>query len=202
MTESELAEVERLVNQQILANTEVITDVMDLDQALATGAMALFGEKYGESVRVVSDSRLQPGALRWNPCPSHRRYRPLQDCLRGQHFRRSPAHRSGHRRRRARALSIRQRPACASRPASHTSEAAVLEHMEKLLEQQKASERQLDALKTQAGAPADRKSGRAPNQRGDGHCRKVEGLDAKQLRTVADHSTQQVGKRRHRHRVR
>ena len=54
MTESELGEVERLVNQQILANTEVTTDVMDLDQALSTGAMALFGEKYGESVRVVS----------------------------------------------------------------------------------------------------------------------------------------------------
>src|SRR5690242_20889359 len=54
MTESELSEVERLVNQQILANTEVVTDIMDLDRALATGAMALFGEKYGENVRVVS----------------------------------------------------------------------------------------------------------------------------------------------------
>ena len=54
MTEDELREVEWLVNQQILANTEVQTDVMDLDQALATGAMALFGEKYGESVRVVT----------------------------------------------------------------------------------------------------------------------------------------------------
>src|SRR5690242_5907633 len=54
MTESELSEVERLVNQQILANTEVVTDIMDLDRALATGAMALFGEKYGENVRVVN----------------------------------------------------------------------------------------------------------------------------------------------------
>ncbi|MBV9081323.1 MAG: alanine--tRNA ligase, partial [Acidobacteriaceae bacterium] len=54
MTEDERREVERLVNQQILANTEIVTDVMDLDRALSTGAMALFGEKYGESVRVVS----------------------------------------------------------------------------------------------------------------------------------------------------
>jgi alanyl-tRNA synthetase len=49
----EIEAVERLVNEQILTNTAVVTDVMDLDQALATGAMALFGEKYGERVRVV-----------------------------------------------------------------------------------------------------------------------------------------------------
>jgi len=54
MTPQEIEEVERLVNEQVLANTEVNTDVMDLDQALQTGAMALFGEKYGEKVRVVS----------------------------------------------------------------------------------------------------------------------------------------------------
>ncbi len=54
MTSHEIADVERLVNEQILANREVRTDVMDLDQALSTGAMALFGEKYGDSVRVVS----------------------------------------------------------------------------------------------------------------------------------------------------
>jgi len=53
MDQDELAEVERLMNQEILANVEVHTDVMDLDQALQTGAMALFGEKYGDKVRVV-----------------------------------------------------------------------------------------------------------------------------------------------------
>ena len=50
----ELAEVERLANDEILKNVPVHTDVMDLEQALSTGAMALFGEKYGEHVRVVS----------------------------------------------------------------------------------------------------------------------------------------------------
>jgi alanyl-tRNA synthetase len=54
MDADELAEVERLMNEQILANREVHTDVMDLDHALKTGAMALFGEKYGDEVRVVS----------------------------------------------------------------------------------------------------------------------------------------------------
>jgi alanyl-tRNA synthetase len=54
MDAAELAEVERLINEQILANNEVTTKVMDLDQALSTGAMALFEEKYGDEVRVVS----------------------------------------------------------------------------------------------------------------------------------------------------
>jgi len=54
MDADELAEVERLINEQILLNREVTTNVMDLDQALSTGAMALFGEKYGDKVRVVS----------------------------------------------------------------------------------------------------------------------------------------------------
>ena len=50
----EAAEVERLANQEILRDRAVETAVMDLDQALTTGAMALFGEKYGDKVRVVS----------------------------------------------------------------------------------------------------------------------------------------------------
>ena len=50
----ELAEIERLANESILGNAPVVTDVMDLDRAVSTGAMALFGEKYGDKVRVVS----------------------------------------------------------------------------------------------------------------------------------------------------
>jgi alanyl-tRNA synthetase len=50
----ELTEIQKLVNEEILKNIEVHTDVMDLDQALNTGAMALFGEKYGDRVRVVN----------------------------------------------------------------------------------------------------------------------------------------------------
>ncbi len=54
MDASEIAEVERLVNEEILRDQPVQTDLMELDEALTTGAMALFGEKYGERVRVVS----------------------------------------------------------------------------------------------------------------------------------------------------
>ncbi|HEX8986023.1 MAG TPA: alanine--tRNA ligase [Bryobacteraceae bacterium] len=51
---AEVAEVERLMNEQVFRDQPVQTDQMELDQALTTGAMALFGEKYGEKVRVVS----------------------------------------------------------------------------------------------------------------------------------------------------
>ena len=51
--EAEREEVERLVNEEILKNTPVTTEILDLDEALKTGAMALFGEKYTEKVRVV-----------------------------------------------------------------------------------------------------------------------------------------------------
>ena len=54
MDRAELEEVERLMNEQILKNTAVETTVMPLDQAIQTGAMALFGEKYGDQVRVVN----------------------------------------------------------------------------------------------------------------------------------------------------
>src|SRR5579885_1254252 len=53
MDRAEIEEVERLMNEQILRNAGVETNIMPLDQAIATGAMALFGEKYGDQVRVV-----------------------------------------------------------------------------------------------------------------------------------------------------
>ena len=53
MTADELRQVEDMVNQKIEEAIPVVTEVMSLDEAKKTGAMALFGEKYGEEVRVV-----------------------------------------------------------------------------------------------------------------------------------------------------
>lgn len=53
MTPEELAKVEQIVNDEINAHLPVRTSVMTLEEAKKTGAMALFGEKYGDSVRVV-----------------------------------------------------------------------------------------------------------------------------------------------------
>ena len=54
VTAEELADVELMVNGQVRANTEVVTRLMAPDDAVEAGAMALFGEKYGDEVRVLS----------------------------------------------------------------------------------------------------------------------------------------------------
>jgi alanyl-tRNA synthetase len=186
MTNDELREVERIVNQQILANTEIVTDIMDLETALATGAMALFGEKYGESVRVVSI----PGFSR--------------ELCGGTHVRRTGdiglfkiayegSVSAGVRRIEAitgeGALEkFQQATAQISQMGMllHTAETDVLEQMEKLLEHQKILERQLDQLRTRLALHEIAKvSGRKFNG-STVVAETVEGLDRTQLRTSAD----------------
>ena len=57
MTANEIKAVERKVNLEILANTEITTELMAVDEAKAKGAMALFGEKYDAEVRVLTMGR-------------------------------------------------------------------------------------------------------------------------------------------------
>lgn len=54
VTPQQIREIEQIVNGEILRNSQVETEVMSMDAAIEKGAMALFGEKYGDEVRVLS----------------------------------------------------------------------------------------------------------------------------------------------------
>jgi alanyl-tRNA synthetase len=186
LTADELREVEWLVNQQILANTEVKTDVMDLDQALATGAMALFGEKYGESVRVVSIpdfSRELCGGTHVKRTGDIGLMKIVYEGSISAGVRRIEAVTGEG--------SLERFQSATGQLTKfgqllHTSETGVLEQVEKLLEQQKILERQVNHLKVQVAHSRieklpGRKFGAATVL-----AEQVEGLDSKQLRSVVD----------------
>ena len=172
----ELAEIQKLVNEEILKNIEVHTDVMDLDQALNTGAMALFGEKYGDRVRVVSIPGIQQGALRRHARPSHRRHRALRDHLRSAASR--PAF-----------AALKPSPAKRSWTSSRKRPLRRAQAQEKLAEEKRALERQIEQMKEKL-APLRSGRHRKRRSRNQGRRRfwprKSPGMDREQLRTMVD----------------
>jgi alanyl-tRNA synthetase len=73
VSEAELSKIEDTVNEQILANSPVNKEVMPIAEAQEKGALALFGEKYGEQVRVVTmGGQILRGILWRLPCQSNR----------------------------------------------------------------------------------------------------------------------------------
>ncbi|MBV9307272.1 MAG: alanine--tRNA ligase [Acidobacteriaceae bacterium] len=186
LTDDEAREVERLVNQQILANTPVATDIMDLDQALSTGAMALFGEKYGESVRVVSVpgfSRELCGGTHVNRTGDIGLFKIVYEGSISQGVRRIEAVTGEG------ALDRFQEATDQLTQASeilHTSPAGMLDQLEKTLEQKGMLQRENDELKDKlAHQQINNITGRVING-ATVIAERVEGLDPKQLRTIAD----------------
>ncbi len=184
----EIREVERLVNEQILANSGVSTEVMELDKALTTGAMALFGEKYGENVRVVS----VPGFSR--------------ELCGGTHVKRTGdiglckvvyegSISAGVRRIEAitgeNSLDRFQETTDSLQRVAgilRTSEPELVEQIERLLQQQKALEKQLDQLK---GKLAQSQSGDLESQVREikgAHVLsvQVDSMDRQQMRALVD----------------
>ncbi len=193
--EAEQQEVERLVNEEILKNTPVATEVLSLDQALKTGAMALFGEKYGEDVRVVgigdfskelcggthvartgdigvfkitSESSISAGVRRVEAVTGLGAY-------------------EGYRR----ATDQIERLAAALRVA----EPELLETVERLAAERKALEKEVERLKSKlAGSSAADLTANARDVNGiKVVAASVEGLDRNQMRSLADSLRSKMG---------
>jgi alanyl-tRNA synthetase len=185
----ELSEIEALTNEQILINSKVTTDSMDLDAAVATGAMALFGEKYAEKVRVVSipdfskelcggthvratgdiglckivyEGSISAGVRRIEAITGEGSLRRFQDTTSALH----------------RMASMMK-----------TSEPELIEHLERLLSQQRVLEKQVEQMKDKlAQAQLSSIEGSAREAKGGVKVlsARVDGLDRSQMRAIAD----------------
>ncbi|MFN3323868.1 MAG: alanine--tRNA ligase [Bryobacteraceae bacterium] len=188
MDPEELETVERLINEQILANTQVQTDLMELDQALSTGAMALFGEKYGDRVRVVSIpefSRELCGGTHVNRTGDIGLCKIVYEGSISAGVRRIEAITGEGALRRFQEIS-----ASLGKVAQlvRTSEPELVEQAEKLIQQQRALERQLDQLKEKLAhsqvAGLEQKARVIKDVKV--LAAQVEGLDRQQMRSIAD----------------
>ncbi|MGA8597558.1 MAG: alanine--tRNA ligase [Bryobacteraceae bacterium] len=193
LTDDEIAEVERLVNEQILANSEVVTTLMNLDQALQTGAMALFGEKYGDEVRVVQIpgfSKELCGGTHVQRTGDIGLFKIIYEGSISQGVRRIEAITG------AAALERFQQTASVVHKAGEllrATDSTLLDQLEKVLEHQRLLGKQLVDLRTKvAQAQIEKLTGRPVNGT-TVLSERVEGLDRAQLRTVADSLRNKLG---------
>ena len=184
----ELAEIERLANEAILRDMPVSIQQMEIEKALETGAMALFGEKYGDRVRVVAVgdfSRELCGGTHVRHAGEIGLLKVVSEGSIASGVRRVEALTGSG------ALERFQHTAASVQQAAsllRTSEHELLEQIEKLLAQQKALERQLEALKEKAAhAAASDLESQAREIRGvKVLSARVDALDRAQMRNLAD----------------
>jgi len=208
----ELAQIEEIANAYVLQNAPVVTRLMALEDALQTGAMALFGEKYGEEVRVVSMGIPEGGGA----AGKANRAWSVELCG-GTHVARTgdigliritaeSASAAGVRRiealtREAARLHLAQQEARVRELAAalRSKPDDVVERVTALLEERRQLERQLADTRRQLALGG----GRSAHARdGDGEravggvrlvARRVEGLEQKDLRGLVDEGKKQLG---------
>ena len=200
---SELAEIEQQVNEEILRNLDVATDIMNIDDALASGALAFFGDKYPEAnVRVVTipDVSAPRGFYSKELCGGTHVHHTGEIGVFKIVSEQSAA--AGIRRIEAisgdRALAEYQRALTTLRSAAsllNTSEDQITAAIERQLEQIKQLERQVDALKRKsAGSQAQGLLDVVREVKGvKVLAAKVENADREGLRQMVDTLRQKLG---------
>ncbi|NVO17801.1 MAG: alanine--tRNA ligase [Rhodoplanes sp.] len=203
MSDEEIARVEEIANTQVLENTPVVTRLMAVDDATTSGARALFGEKYGDEVRVVSMGEAS-NALGWS----------VELCG-GTHVRRTgdiglvyidqeAGVAAGVRRIEAmtgaaarRRLADSDRRVAALGQLIRVQPAQVEEQVTKLLDEKKQLERDLADARRKLAMGGGAKSGAPDGMRDAGGvkllARAVSGIEIKDLKSLADDGKKQVG---------
>jgi alanyl-tRNA synthetase len=184
----EMAEIERLVNHEILRNTPVTTNVMPIDQAISTGAMALFGEKYGDEVRVVSIpdfSKELCGGTHVTRTGDIGLCKIVSESSISAGVRRIEAI-TGE----GAAKYFHETSDSLHRIAGmlKVAEPELVDHVGRLLERERSNERQIDLLKTKIAQSAARDlESRAKEKNGAKYLvAQVDDLDRNQMRSLAD----------------
>ncbi|MGA2713110.1 MAG: alanine--tRNA ligase [Bryobacteraceae bacterium] len=185
---AEKTEIERLVNQQILRNTQVTTNVMPIDQAISTGAMALFGEKYGDQVRVVSIpdfSKELCGGTHVTRTGDIGVFKIVSESSISAGVRRIEAI-TGE----GAVAQFQESSEVLHRIAGilRVAEPELVEQVDRLIAEKRDHERQIDQLKTKLAQSAGRDlESKAKEKSGVKYLiTQVEGLDRQQMRTLAD----------------
>ncbi|MEQ1755754.1 MAG: alanine--tRNA ligase [Micropepsaceae bacterium] len=203
LVDAESVEVERLVNNQIRANAEVLTRLMTPDKAIEEGAMALFGEKYGDEVRVLSMGSDDGKTYSTELCGgTHARrlgdiglFKIMAESAVAAGVRRIEAVTG------AGALSYLNEYHRVAREAAAAMRAApadLPERVAQLLDERKKLERELSEAKRQLAMGGGVKGGGADETVVDVGgikvmARALEGIDPKDLRTLVDQAKQTLG---------
>ena len=194
MRPAELREVERIVNQEILLNNATSARVMPFDEAVKAGAMALFGEKYGDVVRVleIGSSRELCGGTHVVRTGDIGSFRIIGESGVAAGIRRIEAI-TGET-----ALGLSQEQDAQLARIAHLLKAPSTEldaRLRDVLEQMKGMERELAQLKSRMAAAQG--SGLAAQAQQIGEVRwlaaKLEGVDVKSLRETMDQLKQELG---------
>ena len=195
ISKADLEEIERIINRKIRENIVVTTDVMDLDAAKQKGAMALFGEKYGDKVRVVgmTDFSIELcGGTHVKQTGEIGLFKLLSESAVAAGVRRVEAVTGEN----AIAL-LHQQQQIVNQSAEllKADSASLVEKIQQLQEKSKKVEKELQQLKEKLAAQAGSELAKQATQINGVNVvvQRLEGVDAKVLRTMVDDLKNQLG---------